>query len=109
MPIFFVEQTLQNITFWVGVPMYGGSCVYGVCVGVCVAGLVRPCIMPWLGQYFFLMLALFRILLQALSCMPGKLSLLRSLLKSEKQASWHVSFPKGMVSCEPGQGRGLLP
>jgi len=50
MPIFFVERALQNITVWVGVPLYGGSCVYGVCVRVCVAGLVRPCIMPWFSQ-----------------------------------------------------------
>jgi len=39
--------------------------VYGVCVGVGMFGLVRPCVMAWLGR-FSLMLALFRILLQVL-------------------------------------------
>jgi len=77
--------------------------VHGVRVEVSMASLVRPCVMAWLGW------ALFRILLQVLSRMLGKLSLLCPLLKSEDQAGWHVSFPEGMVLCMPGQGLGLLP
>ena len=64
--------------------------------------------MSLISQYFFVMLTVCLVLLQVLSHMQGQLSLLCPLLKSEDQASWHVSFPEGMVSCEPGQGRGLL-
>jgi len=82
--------------------------VHGVCVRVCMAGLVRPCIMPWLG-WFFLMLSLLWILLQVLSRMAGQLSLHCPLLKSKDRAGLLVSFPEGMVSCKPGQVLGFLP
>jgi len=55
------------------------------------------------------MLALFRMLLQGLSRMPGQLSLLCPLLKSEDRAGLRVSFPDGMVLCKPGWELGLLP
>jgi len=44
MHIFFIEKVFHGITVKARVPWRGRSCVRGVCVGVSVVSLVRPCV-----------------------------------------------------------------